>query len=225
MAGSLVSDLNHALAQAIVAAATARGLVPPTPADVAEIPGEDVEGHVESRKVIVVGDRFVAARVGRPSGDHPAMAAGSVLVAVAVDGHIAGHLVTSGSLREDAGAMLDGLCREGTARILRSTGDRTDVAGRVTEGPGLDGVVAGLPPEKTVLLVLSERRRGPIMMLGDGANDAPARAAADVGVAMGAWGADASAGSPSWWMMLSSDGIARPQGPDANAQLKGNRPA
>jgi P-type E1-E2 ATPase len=112
---------------------------------------------------------------------------------VAVDGHLTGHLVMSDPLREGAGAMLAGLRREGISRIVLATGDRADVAERVTEGLGLDGIRADLTPDQKVLLVLSERKHGPVMMVGDGVNDAPALAAADVGVAMGARGAAASA--------------------------------
>jgi P-type E1-E2 ATPase len=106
---------------------------------------------------------------------------------------MAGHLVMSDPLREGTGAMLDGLRRQGVQRILLATGDRADVAERVAEGLGLDGLRANLTPDQKVLLVLSERKRGPVMMVGDGVNDAPALAAADVGVAMGARGAAASA--------------------------------
>lgn len=193
LAAALDQASKHPVAQAIVTAAKARGLTLPVPSDVAEIAGEGVVGHVEGRKVIVGGDDFVAARVGRLPDDHPAMAAGAVLVAVAVDGRMVGHLVMADPLREDAGAMLEGLRREGIERILLATGDRTDVAARVTEGLGLDGVRAGLTPDQKVLLVLSERKHGPVMMVGDGVNDAPALAAADVGIAMGARGAAASA--------------------------------
>jgi P-type E1-E2 ATPase len=193
LAAALDQASKHPVAQAIVVAAKARGFTLPVPSDVAEIPGEGVVGHVEGRKVIVGGDGFVASRVGRQPGDHSAIAAGSVLVAVAVDGHMAGHLVMSDPLREGAGVMLHGLRREGIVRILLATGDRADVAERVTEGLGLDGLRAGLTPDQKVLLVLSERKNGPVMMVGDGVNDAPALAAADVGVAMGARGAAASA--------------------------------
>ncbi|PKP75218.1 MAG: heavy metal translocating P-type ATPase [Alphaproteobacteria bacterium HGW-Alphaproteobacteria-6] len=193
LAAALDQASKHPVAQAIVAAAKARGLTLPVPSEVAEIPGEGVLGSVAGRAVIVGGDGFVASRVGRPSGDHPAMAAGSVLVAVAVDGHMAGHLVMSDPLREGAGAMLAGLRNKGIGRILLATGDRTEVAERVTEGLGLDGLRAGLTPDQKVLLVLTERKNGPVMMVGDGVNDAPALAAADVGVAMGARGAAASA--------------------------------
>ncbi len=193
LAASLDQASKHPVAQAIVAAAKARGLALPVPSDVTEIPGEGLEGRVEGQSVIVGGDSFVARRAGQASGDHPALAAGSVLVAVAVDGHMAGHLVMSDPLREGAGAMLGGLRREGIERILLATGDRAEVAKRVTEGLGLDGLRAGLTPDQKVLLVLTERKHGPVMMVGDGVNDAPALAAADVGVAMGARGAAASA--------------------------------
>lgn len=193
MAAALDQASKHPVAQAIVAAAKAEGLRLPVPSEVVELPGEGIVGRVEGRPVIVGGDGFVTALVGRVSGDLSSMAAGSVLVAVAIDGQMAGHLVMSDPLREGAGAMLDGLRREGVRRILLATGDRADVAERVTEGLGLDGVRAGLTPDQKVLLVLSERKRGPVMMVGDGVNDAPALSAADVGVAMGARGAAASA--------------------------------
>ncbi|WP_186393230.1 MULTISPECIES: heavy metal translocating P-type ATPase [unclassified Pannonibacter] len=191
-AAALDQASKHPVAQAIVAAAKDRGMPLPIPEDVAEIPGEGVIGFIEGRQVIVGGEGFVAGRVGRISGDHPELAAGSVMVAVAVDGRMAGHLVMSDPLREGTAAMLAGLRRQGVARILLATGDRAEVALRVTDGLGLDGIRAGLTPDEKVLLVLSERKNGPVMMVGDGVNDAPALAAADVGIAMGARGAAAS---------------------------------
>jgi heavy metal translocating P-type ATPase len=192
-AAALDQASKHPVAQAIVATAKDQGLNLPIPEDVAEIPGEGVIGFIDGRQVIVGGDGFVAGRVGRLSGDHPDLAAGSVMVAVAVDGRLAGHLVMSDPLREGAGEMLASLRRQGVGRILLATGDRAEVAARVTEGLGLDGIRAGLTPDEKVLLVLTEHKNGPVMMVGDGVNDAPALAAADVGVAMGARGAAASA--------------------------------
>ncbi|MBC7283414.1 heavy metal translocating P-type ATPase [Hoeflea sp.] len=192
-AAALDQASKHPVAQAIVVAAKARALVLPVPSGVVEIPGEGVIGSVEGHSVIVGGDAFVGRRVGRRGADHPALAAGSVLVAVAVDGQMAGHLVMSDPLRQGSAVMLSGLRSQGIARILLATGDRVEVAERVTEGLGLDGLRAGLSPDQKVLLVLTERKNGPVMMVGDGVNDAPALAAADVGVAMGARGAAASA--------------------------------
>jgi heavy metal translocating P-type ATPase len=193
LAASLDQASKHPVAQAVVAAAKARGLSLPVPAQVMETPGEGVEGHVAGRRVAVGGHDFVARGIGDTARDHPRMSAGAVLVAVAVDGHLAGHLVMADPLRAGTAEMLAGFRREGIARILLASGDRADVAERVTEGLGLDGVRAGLTPDQKVLLVLSERKHGPVMMVGDGVNDAPALAAADVGVAMGARGAAASA--------------------------------
>lgn len=193
VAAALDQASKHPVAQAIVAAAKARGLVLPMPSEVAEIPGEGVAGNVEGHKMVVGGADFVARRIGQPSSDLPAGAAGSLLVAVAVDGRMVGHLVMADPLREGTSALLSGLRREGIKRILLATGDRAAVAERVTEGLGLDGLRAGLTPDQKVLLVLTERKTGPVMMVGDGVNDAPALAAADVGVAMGARGAAASA--------------------------------
>jgi len=193
LAAALDQVSKHPVAQAVVAAAKARGLVLSIPSEVAEVPGEGVIGTVEGRRVIVGGDGFVSARIGRADGGHAALAEGVVLVAVAVDRKMAGHLVMADPLREGTTAMLAALRRQGVARILLATGDRAAVAERVTEGLGLDGLRAGLTPDQKVLLVLTERKNGPVMMVGDGVNDAPALAAADVGVAMGARGAAASA--------------------------------
>ncbi|WP_435311883.1 heavy metal translocating P-type ATPase [Primorskyibacter sedentarius] len=192
-AAALDQASKHPVAQAIVAAAKTRGLDLPVPSEVIERPGEGVEGMVENRKVLVGGNAFVAGKVAAVTGDEPDLDAGSVLVAVAIDGKMVGHLVMADPLRDGTDAMLAGLRREGVQRILLATGDRIEVAERVTEGLGLDGLRAGLSPDQKVLLVLSERKHGPVMMVGDGVNDAPALAAADVGVAMGARGAAASA--------------------------------
>ncbi len=192
-AAALDQASKHPVAQAIVAAARERGLTLPIPEDVAEIAGEGVIGFIGRRQVIVGGDGFVAAHVGRASGDHPDLAAGSVMVAVAVDGRMVGHLVMSDPLRDGAAEMLAALRQQGVSRMLLATGDRAEVARRVAEGLGLDGIRAGLTPDQKVLLVLAEHKNGPVMMVGDGVNDAPALAAADVGVAMGARGAAASA--------------------------------
>ena len=191
-AAALDQASKHPVAQAIVAAAKVRGLSLPLPTNVVEIPGEGVSGRVDGHAVVVGGTDLIAQHVTGPA-PRPMRSAGSVLVALAVDGQMAGHLVMADPLRAGTQAMLAGLRAQGILRIVLATGDRADVAERVTEGLGLDALRAGLSPDQKVLLVLTERKNGPVMMVGDGVNDAPALAAADVGVAMGARGAAASA--------------------------------
>lgn len=192
-AAALDQASKHPVAQAIVAAARQRDMALPLPTEVTEAPGEGVEGKVEGHAVLVGGTDFVARRLAGPPIDHPSVAAGAAVVAVAVDGRLAGHLVMADVLREGTETFLKELRRLGVARILLATGDRRAVAESVAGGLGLDGLRADLTPDQKVLLVLTERKNGPVLMVGDGVNDAPALAAADIGVAMGARGAAASA--------------------------------
>ncbi len=206
-AAALDQASKHPVAQAVVAAAQERGLVLQIPTEVSEQPGEGVSGLVEGKRIVVGGQVFVAGHHDETDGASPAVLSGSALVAVAIDGKLAGHIVMADPLREGVGAMLGRLRTSGMGRILLATGDRAEVARRVTEGLDLDAVHAGLSPDQKVLLVLTERKNGPVMMVGDGVNDAPALAAADVGVAMGARGAAASAEAAD--VVLLVDQIAR----------------
>ena len=112
---------------------------------------------------------------------------------MAADGKLIGVLVLSDELRAGTEQLLTSLRELGIERIVLATGDRHDVAKFIGEGLGLDAVRAELTPDQKVLVVLSERKNGPVMMIGDGVNDAPALAAADIGMAMGARGTAASA--------------------------------
>ncbi len=192
-AAALDQASKHPIAQAVVAAARQHDAILPVPENVVEMPGQGVSGTIGGRKVVVGGARFVASQIGMADTDSAVVAAGSVVVSLAVDGKIMGHLVMADALREGTAGLLAGLRRLGVARILLATGDRRAVAEAVTDGLGLDAVRAELTPDQKVLLVLTERKNGPVMMVGDGVNDAPALAAADIGVAMGARGAAASA--------------------------------
>ena len=114
-------------------------------------------------------------------------------MAVALDGKPAGLLILSDELRAGTEQLLRNLRAIGIERIVLATGDRHEVAHAVSAGLSIDLVRSELTPDQKILVVLSERKNGPVMMIGDGVNDAPALAAADIGMAMGARGAAASA--------------------------------
>jgi heavy metal translocating P-type ATPase len=192
LAAGLDQASQHPVAQALVAEAKAQGLDLPRPEAVREWPGEGLEGIVEGRKLWVGGEGFVAARVGGQLAQAP-LEPGAVLVALGTEGRALARFVMADPLREGVEDLLTRLRRAGILRITLATGDRAEVAEAISAGLGFEAVRAGMSPADKLDLVREERRHGPVMMVGDGVNDAPALAAADVGVAMGARGAAASA--------------------------------
>jgi heavy metal translocating P-type ATPase len=195
IAASLDQASKHIIAQTIVAEAHAKGLTLAVPTDVVEIPGEGVLGRVDGRVVAVGGPRFVGAQI---SGAELLTLAhdrepGALLVAVAADGKLLGEIILADELRAGTEQLLLALRALGIERIVLATGDRHEVAKFFSAGLSIDLVRSELTPDQKILVVLSERKNGPVMMIGDGVNDAPALAAADLGVAMGAKGAAASA--------------------------------
>jgi heavy metal translocating P-type ATPase len=195
IAASLDQASKHMIAQAIVEEAQKKGLKLAVPGDVVETAGEGLEGRVDGHHVVVGGYRFVSERVVGVGlalwrADRPA---GAAAVAVGIDGKFAGVLILADELRAGTRALLQSLRALGVERIVLATGDRHDVAELVARGLSIDALRSELTPDQKTLVVLSERKHGPVMMIGDGVNDAPALAAADLGVAMGAKGAAASA--------------------------------
>lgn len=190
----------HPMARALVAEARAKGIELPRPLELVEVAGEGVSGTIEGRSV-AVGN---AAYVAEVCGAAPPMAAalGRAAIWVAVDGHIAGLIQLGDPLRPGAAEVLALLRGEGIDRIILATGDRDEVARQVARDLALDACHADLRPEDKLALVRAERANGPVMLVGDGVNDAPALAAADVGVAMGARGAAAAAEAADVVVML-----------------------
>ena len=197
LAASLDQASSHVIAQALVSAARERGCVLTTPDAVSETAGEGVEGTIAGRRVAVGGIGFVAKRCSGAAfaaGDgRQFVPPGAVLVAVAIDGRIAGRLVLSDELRAGTKELLDGLRAVGIQRIVLASGDRAAVADAVVAGLPIDEVRADLSPGQKIAVIQEEHQKAPVLMVGDGVNDAPALAAADVGIAMGARGAAASA--------------------------------
>ena len=195
LAASLDQVSGHVLAAAIVRAAAERNCELVLPAAVTEEPGQGIAGTVAGRPV----------RLGRASwagvtGSPPWAAAvrrlarldGALTVFVAADGEPAGALVLEDRIRPDARQTIRAIRRGGVTRIVLATGDREEAAAAVGALTGVDEVLAGLTPADKLDVVRREQRRGPVIMTGDGINDAPALALADVGVAMGARGSTAS---------------------------------
>jgi heavy metal translocating P-type ATPase len=195
IAASLDQASKHIIAQTMVAEARTRQLTLAIPSNVVETPGEGVQGVVEGRCVAVGGIQFVMSKLpaGTESSFQKSRVAGAVVVAIAIDGRLAGEVRLADELRAGTRSLLQRLRKLGVQRIVLATGDRREVAEAITLGLAIDAVRSELTPDQKVLVVLSERKNGSVMMIGDGVNDAPALAAADVGVAMGARGTAASA--------------------------------
>jgi heavy metal translocating P-type ATPase len=181
----------HVLATAIVRRAQQAGLDLPAPTGVREQPGAAVAGVVEGRTV----------RVGRLDDPPPPWAGPAVqraaldsraLVWISIDGTVSGLLVLHDPLRPDAVRTVRRLREAGFGRLVMVSGDRRPVAEAVAAAVGIDEVVADCTPADKVAQVRRESERGVVVMVGDGVNDAPALAAADVGVAMAARGASAA---------------------------------
>jgi heavy metal translocating P-type ATPase len=195
VAASLDQASKHIIAQTIVTEARDKGLPLAIPSDVVETPGEGIVGRVDGRQVMVGGLHFIARNIPdspRSMLEHE-RPPGALAVAAAVDGRLTGVLILADELRAGTEQLFRALRELGIERIVLATGDRHEVAKFFSEGLSIDLVRSELTPDQKILVVLSERKNGPVMMIGDGVNDAPALAAADLGMAMGAKGAAASA--------------------------------
>jgi heavy metal translocating P-type ATPase len=197
LAASLDQVSPHVLAGAIVHAAQGRDLDLVFPDGVTEKHGAGIEGNVGDRRVALGKAAFVTGGGPLPGAARDVrrrtMLDGSSCVFVAVDGEVAGALVIDDPIRPDTPRVIRSLRRVGIRRVVMVTGDHPDVAESVGAALGVDRILSERAPSEKVEAVQTERAEGGvIVMVGDGLNDAPALAVADVGVAMGARGATAS---------------------------------
>ena len=185
----------HVLASAVVQSALEQKLELWLPEGVEEVPGHGIRGTVSGHRV-TVGKSSWTGMTNTPawarSARRRAALDGALTVFVGVDGLPAGVLVFDDPLRPDAARTLRWLRRIGITRIVMVTGDRTEVAETVGAVIGVDEVLAERSPGEKLDIVRLEPHGARTMMVGDGINDAPALALADVGVALGARGATAA---------------------------------
>jgi heavy metal translocating P-type ATPase len=195
LAASLDQVSQHVLAGAVVRAAAGRGCELALPERAEEVPGQGIRGIVAGHQVAVGKAAWIGVTGSPPwakTARRQARLDGALTVFVAVDGMPAGVLVLDDPVRSDAARTIRSLRAGGISRIVLVTGDRAEVAGAVGAVIGVDEVLADRTPAEKLDAVRLERRAAPTIMVGDGINDAPALALADVGVAMGARGATAS---------------------------------
>jgi heavy metal translocating P-type ATPase len=200
LAASVDRMSAHVLGEALVRAAADAELTLGAASDVREDPGQGIEATVEGHRVALGSRAFVRA-TGVPDGELASATvasgrgSGEAHVLVGIDGHVGGVIVMSDELRPDADRIVERLRAEGVRHVAMVSGDRRSVAERIGRELGVDRVYSEQSPEQKLEVV--ERLRAdpslaPVIMVGDGINDAPALALADLGIAMGVAGATVS---------------------------------
>lgn len=215
LAASVEAKSEHPLAQAIVQAANEQGLLLPPVTDFHSETGQGVRAFVNGERIAVGNERYFAAYnvenmpavTNMMAGLHDAGKT-AVLVARMDDGqaHLLGAIGIADTVRRDAASVVRELKAVGIEHIVMLTGDNVRVAQAIGREVGVDAVHAGLMPEDKMNIIKElSRQYGPVAMVGDGVNDAPALALAEIGIAMGAAGSDVALETAS--VVLMSDDL------------------
>lgn len=188
-AASAEQSSSHVLAASIVAEANARGLTLRPVLSATEAEAAGVSAHLDGALVDVGTLAFIRRR--DPATEPAAVEPGELAIYVAIDGRFAGTIRAADTVRPEARTTVAALRALGVDDILMLTGDARSTADHVAELAGIGRVQAECTPGDKVMAVRQAPAR-PVVMIGDGVNDAPALAAAGVGIAMGARGATAA---------------------------------
>ncbi|HEY3601964.1 MAG TPA: copper-translocating P-type ATPase [Chthoniobacterales bacterium] len=189
-AASVEQNSEHPLAAAVVNSARERGITAPAVTDFESTTGGGVMGRVNGRRVLVGKPAFLQAQKVAGLEELQARAAklqeqGETVIFVAADDRAAGIIGIADPIKESTPGAIDQLHKLGL-KIIMLTGDNARTAQAVAAKLGIDEVEAGVEPQNKNKRVLQLREQGRVVaMAGDGINDAPALAAADVGIAMG----------------------------------------
>jgi len=191
LAAEAEAQSNHPIAQSI-REAYGQEIDPSAVRNYQEIPGHGVRAQVNGREVMAGNDRLLH----REGVEHEVCCVEGTAVHLVVDDLYAGYIVIADEVKEDAAEAVQKLKRLGVEKVVMLTGDSQEVAASIAKKVGVDNFLADLLPEDKVKAVEemegSPEERGKIAFVGDGINDAPVIARADVGVAMGGLGSDAA---------------------------------
>jgi heavy metal translocating P-type ATPase len=196
LVASLEQASHNIVAAALVAAGRHAGATLSPPHQVRETRGAGIEGVVDGRSVRAGSREMIVGPAPLPDWavavSEAARDEATLVVFIELDGRFCGVVALGDGIRDDAVAAIAGLRAAGVGRIIMVTGDDAATARAVAAQLDLDDTLADCEPAQKVAAVVREKASGPVLMVGDGINDAPALAAASVGVAMGARGATAS---------------------------------
>jgi len=212
VAAAIESRSEHPIAQAIIDHANTAGLEVPRSDDVEIVPGKGTTGRVNGKQYWLGSHRWLEERAQESPEMHASLegrsSAGRSVVVVGTDDHVCGFITLADAIRPDARKTISALHDVGVPSVAMLTGDNQATAEAVAAEVGIDDVRAELlPGEKVAAVEALGKELGPVAMIGDGVNDAPALARAAIGVAMGAMGTDVAVETAD--VVLMSDDISK----------------